>query len=331
MTFDALERLSLTLVSWLNGEADPPEYPMCNFERIRYELRPCDVILVEGRSRVSNVIRMITSSPWTHTALYLGRLHDIEDPNVRATVAEHYPCEPDTQVVIESMLGKGTVIHPLSFYERDHIRICRPKGLAHKDAQEVIRYGVSRLGTDYDVRQIFDLARFLFPWFMLPRKWRSTLFERNAGRSTRTVCSTMIAEAFAFIQFPILPLVKRTGGSGVQLFRRNPKMCVPSDFDYSPYFEIIKYPFIDFTVHSSYRLLPWKGSGVLDGDEAQMYVANDLHSDNIETHLRQRIQTQMDDHQISDTEETPAKSSSNMPEIKADGGAGGASSTDQTH
>lgn len=262
-----------TIIDWLNHENEPAEVPACDFERIRYELKPCDIILVEGRSRVSDVIRMITSCPWTHAALYVGRLHDIEDPQVRAIVGDHFPAEPDTQFVIESILGKGTIVNRLTYYEREHIRICRPKGLSFRDAQEVIRYAVSRLGADYDVRQIFDLARFLFPWFVLPRKWRSSLFQRHAGRPTRTVCSSMIAEAFGFIQFPILPLVKRTGSSGVQLFRRNPRLCVPRDFDYSPYFEIIKYPFIDFAVHSSYRLLPWKGSGVLSGEEADMYMS----------------------------------------------------------
>ena len=69
----------------------------------------------------------------------------------------------------------------------------------------------------------------------------------------------MIAEAFGHIQFPILPLVKRIEGDRVQLFRRNPKLCVPSDFDYSPYFDIIKYPFLDFHHYAEQRLLPWRG------------------------------------------------------------------------
>ncbi|MDX1320027.1 MAG: hypothetical protein R3207_07620, partial [Oceanospirillum sp.] len=82
----------------------------------------------------------------------------------------------------------------------------------------------------------------------------------------------MIAEAFGFIQFPILPLVKKSGDQGVQLFRRNPKLCTPRDFDYSPYFEIIKYPFMDFSDHADYRLLPWHGKGILDSQEESMYV-----------------------------------------------------------
>ena len=82
----------------------------------------------------------------------------------------------------------------------------------------------------------------------------------------------MIAEAFGYVQFPVLPLVKRTNEQGVQLFRRNPKLCVPSHFDYSPYFEIIKYPFVSFSQQASHRLLPWKGNSILTGEEANFYV-----------------------------------------------------------
>ena len=82
----------------------------------------------------------------------------------------------------------------------------------------------------------------------------------------------MIAEAFGFVQFPILPLVKLTDEEGVQLFRTNPRLCTPNYFDYSPYFKIIKYPFINFSMHHTYRLLPWKGSTELTGQESQMYL-----------------------------------------------------------
>lgn len=259
------------LINWLNHESSPSPLPLCDFERFRHELKPCDVILVEGRSRVSGVIRLITASPWTHAALYIGRIHDIEDEALREALERYCDFPPNEQLIIESVLGKGTIVNSLSFYTNDHIRICRPAGLSYKDAQQVVRYAISRLGAEYDVRQIFDLARFLFPWFLLPRRWRSSLFRRSAGDSTRTVCSTMIAEAFGFIQFPILPLVKKIGQGGVQLFRRNPKICVPSDFDYSPHFEIIKYPFIDLGLHKDYRLLPWKGSGQLSREEAKLY------------------------------------------------------------
>jgi len=255
-----LSFLGRKITHWLNRERDPVATPMSDFERIRHELRPCDVLLVEGRTRISDVIRIITQSPWTHAALYIGRLHDIEDPKFRARAADYFGGDPDVQLIAESLLGEGTVIRPLTNYEKDHLRICRPKSLSHRDSQQAINFAISRLGFEYDMRQILDLARFLFPWTILPRRWRSSLFVHNAGRPTRTVCSTMIAEAFAYIQFPILPLVRSTKDNEMRLFRRNPRICTPRDFDYSPYFEIIKYPFIDCDEYGSYRLLPWHGS-----------------------------------------------------------------------
>ena len=260
------------VINWLAHNKPLPHTPLSNFERIRYEIKVCDVVLVEGRSRVSEVIKLITQSSWSHAALYIGRLHDVEDAQLREHLETHFQCASDTQMIIESELGLGTVVRPLSTYEGEHIRICRPRGLGHRDSQEIISYAIGQLGTAYNVRQIFDLARFLFPWFIMPRRWRSSLFSRHPGKSTETVCSTMIAEAFGNIQFPILPLVKRVEGDQLQLFRRNPKLCTPRDFDYSPYFDIVKYPFLDFQQHAEQRLLPWRGPASLSDDEKDLYL-----------------------------------------------------------
>jgi hypothetical protein len=247
------------ITRWLAHERKPDVTPMSDYERMRYEIKPGDVILVEGRSRVSDVIKTVTQSRWSHAALYIGRLHEIEDPLNRQRLKEFFDGQPDMQLIVESELGMGTVVRPLSVYDRDHVRICRPRDITFSDAQRVIGYAINRLGTDYDVRQIFDLLRFLFPWLILPRRWRSSLFTSHPGKTTKTVCSTMIAEAFASIQYPILPLAKRSENHEIKIFRRNPKLCTPSDFDYSPYFDIVKYPFMNFA-HSQphYRLLPWE-------------------------------------------------------------------------
>jgi len=275
LTASGHRKFKTKLVHWLNYEPVAQPEAKCDFQRLRYELRPCDVILVEGYSRVSLVIRWITSSPWTHAALYVGRLHDIEDEKTRQYLQQHLQCSPETQIIVESQLGYGTIANPLTLYKNDHLRICRPQGLNHKDAQDVMNYAVSRLGVDYDVRQIFDLLRFMLPWNLLPRRWRSSLFTNSPSKVQKTVCSTMIAEAFGYVQFPILPLVKRSNENGVQLFRRNPKLCVPSHFDYSPYFEIIKYPFVDFSQQASHRLLPWKGNMALTGEESGFYMSGE--------------------------------------------------------
>lgn len=249
--------LAAPIVKWLGHRKAIRSLPLSDFHRIREELRLCDVILVEGRSRASEVIKLITQSPWSHAALYVGHINDIDQPELRKLIAKHVGPNCDEQLIIESELGLGTVIRPLSVYREEHLRICRPTGLNRHDARQVLAYSVRRVGTLYDIRQILDLARFLFPWTILPRRWRSTLFYHGAGTPTRTICSTMIAEAFDAVAFPIVPLVKRIEGNTVKLFRRNPLLCTPKDFDYSPFFEIIKYPFLDLTTHSSFCLVPW--------------------------------------------------------------------------
>ena len=248
------------LIRWLTRERPPATIPLCDFNRLRFELRPCDVLLVEGRSRVADVIRVITQSPWTHAVLYIGRLFDIRNPRLRARVEAHFEGDPEEQLVIEAELGRGTVVSPLSRYQHDHLRICRPDGLAADDAQQVLAYAIRRLGTPYDLRQILDLARFLLPWSILPRRWRSTLFEHKAGSATRTVCSTLLAEAFSAVDFPILPFIDRGEDGSLRLFKRNPRLFAPRDFDYSPYFSIIKYPFLGVNDLALYRRLPWDRS-----------------------------------------------------------------------
>lgn len=258
--------MARTITDWLATERPPDAAPLCDFERIRYELRPADVLLVEGRTRVSDVIKTITQSPWTHSALYLGRIGDIDDPRVREHVSYCFDGDPNAQIVVEAVLGRGTLISPLDKYRHDHLRICRPAGLARHDAQAVIAYVVNHLGCDYDVRQLLDLARFLFPYGILPRRWRSSLFEHNAGFPTRTVCSSMIAASFDHVHFPVLPVIRRLENGEVRLSKRNVRLYTPRDFDYSPYFEIIKFPFLGIEDKSLYRNLPWDDEQVCNGE-----------------------------------------------------------------
>ena len=276
-----MEKIRASLIKWLMHDSKPREFPICDFDRIQYELRPCDIILIEGRSRVSHVIKSITQSPWSHAALYIGRIHDIENPVLRERVQEFYKGAADEQLLIESILGKGTIIRPLTHYEKDHIRICRPKGIARKDAQHVIGFAIGRLGREYGVRHIFDLARFLLPWSILPRRWRSSIFEHKISAPTQEICSSMLAEAFGSVHFPVLPLVQMHKQKGMQMYRRNPRLYTPSDFDYSPYFEIIKYPFFELSDTAAYRNLPWSSEGVYVDDEGNQLVPEEVDDEDI--------------------------------------------------
>ena len=250
---------------------------LCDFERLRFEIRPGDVLLLEGRSRISEVIKLVTQSPWTHSALYIGRVHDVADPAVRERVLRFYHGDPNEQLIIEALLGEGTVVNPITKYRSEHLRICRPGALSPADARKVITRAIAKLGCDYNVRQLLDLTRFLFPYNFLPRRWRSSLFEHNAGAPTRTVCASMIAEAFGAVQFPIMPIVKRLPDGGVRLYQRNFRLFTPRDFDYSPYFEIIKYPYLGINELASYRELPWDEAGHVCNAENDCYLPEPVH------------------------------------------------------
>jgi permuted papain-like amidase YaeF/Yiix C92 family enzyme len=261
--------LSEWFINKLTQDKPPSSHsPLSDFDRILYEIRLCDVILVEGRNRVSEVIKTITQSSWSHAALYIGRLHDIENPQLRNLVSLTFHGPPDTPLVIESLLGKGTVVNPITSYAKDSVRICRPKGLSRQDAQHIITYAINKLGNQYDVRQILDLGRFLLPWTFIPKKLRSSLFSEHAGQSIRTVCSSMIAEAFESVHFPVLPLMKKSSVESIELIHRNTKLYTPKDFDYSPYFDIIKFPFLEIAEKPAYHSLPWNTSGLRSNDSA---------------------------------------------------------------
>lgn len=231
---------------------------LCDFDRILYEIRPCDILLIEGRSRISNVIRLVTQSPWTHSCIYIGRLHDISNPTLRKKITESYSCSPDEQLIVESILGQGTIVKPITTYQNEHIRICRPNALSRQDSQAIVSFVIGRLGIDYDIRHILDLLRFLLPWSIFPRKWRSSLFHKHPGVPTKQICSSMLAEAFTSVNYPILPIIKKTKSKKLKFLKRNHRLFTPSDFDYSPFFEIIKYPIVELKQRSLYRELPWE-------------------------------------------------------------------------
>ena len=56
-------------------------------------------------------------------------------------------------------------------------------------------------------------------------------------------------------------------------------MITPSDFDHSPYFEIIKYPLLDLDDLAVYRKLPWDRTGVHCNVKGDAAIAD---KDNIE-------------------------------------------------
>jgi len=239
-----------------------------DFNKIRQEIRPADIILIHGHSRISNIIGSITQSQWTHAALYIGRLYDISDLLLREKLQNGGHFKYDTQLIIESELGSGTIVTSLNKYENKHIRILRPEWITNDDIQRVISYAAGRIGREYNIRQILDLARLLFPWNIFPRRWRSSLFHSNAQQPIKDICSTVIAQAFQSVGYPILPEVEFNQNKKATFVRRNIQLFTPSDFDFSPYFSVIKYPMLPSDKTGSYTDIQWR-SDVISHDNGQ--------------------------------------------------------------
>ena len=206
-------------------------------EVLQAALRPGDVILIEGNTRLSAIIKFLTQSTWSHAALYIG-----ERPGDRAPDGE-------PNVLLEAEAEAGVSTGPLSKYAHYNLRICRAVGLSEEDKQKVIDYALARIGKLYDSRQIVDLARYLFPYPPVPIWFRRRLLAIGAGDPTKAICSTLIAESFQSIRYPILPEKITIDGKamGIAPFVqgeinhiRKHGLYTPRDFDVSPYFAILK-------------------------------------------------------------------------------------------
>lgn len=197
-------------------------------------LKPCDVILVEGDRRISVAIKYLTQSTWSHAALYVGdSLGETHGPG------PHY---------IEADLTDGVRAVGVSGLSGLHVRICRPVGLSEADRSRVIAYAVERIGHRYDLKNVLDLARFLLPTPPVPSRMRRRMLALGSGDPTRAICSTMIAQAFQSVRYPILPEIEVVPADRPDcsqcvreiLHIRHHSLFAPRDFDISPYFEVVK-------------------------------------------------------------------------------------------
>ncbi len=206
-----------------------------DFETLCRVLRPGDILLIEGRERVSNAIKYLTQSTWSHAAMYVG--NRFEDQGDGA--------EPHR--LIEVNLGEGCVAAPLSKYAHYNTRICRPIGLSAEDCRTVTDFMASRIGLKYDLRNVFDLLRYFLPNPPVPVRWRRRMLAFGSSDPTRAICSSLIARAFQSVRYPILPDVRsvkaRQGSAFARreiLHIRHHSLFTPRDFDLSPWFAIIK-------------------------------------------------------------------------------------------
>ncbi len=231
-----------------------------DLDALRRNIRKGDVLLVEGDQRVSAIIKYLTQSSWSHSALYIGDELLQRGGEVRDKALESFGAEAD-QLVLEALM-EGVIVSPLSKYIDFNIRLCRPHRLRPEHLKIILDQAVATLGWRYDVRNVFDLARHFIPVSLTPRRFKKSLRRFGSEASTEVICSSLIGQLFHSVGFPIAPTVtfpsgmppeeprpswigrmlRRRGDSLPGLFqKRHPTLLAPRDFDLSPYFEIIKF------------------------------------------------------------------------------------------
>ena len=233
----------------------------CDFACFSMALKPCDVILVEGHARISTAIKYLTQSTWSHAALYVGPIEGRSEPDGEA------------HVLVEAELGEGVITAPLSKYAEVHTRICRPIGLTEAEKADVIAFALDRVGNQYDLRNVIDLARYLLPTPPVPSRFRRRMLALGSGSPTRAICSSLIAQAFQSVRYPILPDATHQasddpeagGDKQMILHIRHHSLFAPRDFDISPYFVIVK-PTVEMGF--DFRKLVWAISSRGNPDSA---------------------------------------------------------------
>lgn len=231
-----LQRIGYMMSCWLSCPRHEQMSAGPTEKHIATLLKPGDVLLLEGSSRFRVVINYLTQSSWSHAALYEGSEH------ARRLGAQGGEC------FIEADVAEGVRLIGLSEFNGCHLRICRPVGLRGSEVEALIQFAGSRLGYRYDLHNIIDLARYFFPLPPMPQHWRKHFLTLGSGDPTRAICSTLIAQAFQSIYYPILPIVNDTlatsadalGTSDLLLTQRHYSLFTPRDFDLLPYFEIVK-------------------------------------------------------------------------------------------
>ena len=247
-------------------ETPYPRYQHRIFNNMDYLyrfIRKGDVILVEGRSKMSSSIKLFSQSHWSHVAYYVGDELVKHHPRSEYYVAEFGV--DARHLLIEAFSGQGVVASPLRKYQTYNLRVCRPFKILPEDQQSVTTAIIDNLGKRYDQQNIIDIALMLLPLSINPLKRHSIRACLGNCDEYEVICSGMIAQAFQRVSYPIVPGFKTTQPEdadfqsspyGADLIMRHFSQILPRDFDLSPNFDIIKFNIIE-TGDFDYKALRW--------------------------------------------------------------------------
>jgi hypothetical protein len=225
-----------------------------NMDGLYRVIRKGDVILVEGDSQISRMIKLFTQSTWSHSALYVGEELLINGSGHREAVINQFGNDDAHHMIVEAFTTTGVIASPLRKYKDFNIRVCRPYGIVPQDIDAVVSEVIGNLGRQYDHRNIIDLGLLLMPALLNPFKKRAIQACLGNCNEFQVICSGLIAKAFQRVGYPIIPALgpipknaanHMTNPYGASLIMRHYSQIMPKHFDISPNFQIIKFNIIE--------------------------------------------------------------------------------------
>lgn len=253
-----------------------------NVRSLKTRVKAGDVLLISGHSRISNIVKVLTTSQWSHVVLFVGDRRDLlSDEEVRRWRAQ-YGMEALRYLYLDADPVRGVHLKPLDETIGSVVRHCRASALAEADTDKVVESALSQLGKRYDITHIFRLLLFFaLPWGILPSRMRKFVTEFTLSESD-TICSRALSEAFDSVGYPIRPMeivqerrafdekalgfiagIKNRGRTAtkllmggrvraavhrltderyLQIVLKGTRYITPADYDLSHYFSIIKDP-----------------------------------------------------------------------------------------
>jgi hypothetical protein len=186
-------------------------------ESLSAVLRDGDVLLTEGNTRAAALIKRITRSTWSHVSMYVGPLEE----------------GPDPRCIVEADIAQGVRSIRLSELDGLNVRVLRPIGLNDADRSRLAEWVVSQIGGEYDLKHAWVLTRSLLG--MPPKVSSPSVPNGIAESATRFICSTLLANAFALVGSPIVPI----HAAVTAVSTADHRYVIPGDFERASLFEIV--------------------------------------------------------------------------------------------
>ena len=257
MAHRLIEQWRIGLRRWILNrlERDNPAYQqriINDLDKLQHVIQKGDVLLVEGRSEMSRIIKLFSSSHWSHVAFYVGDELTQSHRAHRSDYLSLYGHQAKS-LLVEAYSGQGVTVAPLYKYRDYNIRICRPYGIRPDDLDAVVEDVIHHIGGRYDDQNIIDIAWMVFSGLFRPRRKTSHRICLGSCKEFQVICSGMIAKAFQKVGYPIVPglnplpagqRAQSTNPYGAKLVMRHFSKILPRDFDLSPNFEVIKFNLI---------------------------------------------------------------------------------------